>query len=227
MLRASLARKASFPCQFEQCVSLKDSLSTLNEKPIDLVLLSSALPATETLFAIDELRTKKSFLPILVYGAQEDPNFSNTVVRKSAQFYALSKTMSVESLEDAIHQGISRVSASDEKRVQLVPANQKETQSERIKTFAARLQGMKDPALMTDRILQVITSEQFGALPSGLAAIFAELRHNNFKTLKMINQLLAIYEYEIDTHSMETSATTASPRTPARCAASTTAPGTA
>ncbi len=70
-----------------------------------------------------------------------------------------------------------------------------------------RLQGTERSGLMTDRIRQSHHKRNNSApYPRDLQQSFAELRHNNFKTLKMINQLLAIYEYEIDTHSMETAA---------------------
>lgn len=200
-LKAALARKASFPCQFQLAASLKEGLSALNEKPCDVVLLDSSLPDSDPVSAVSRVRAEFPSIPILVLSPSEDTNFVKMMHEYGAHPYAIKGTVDGVRLEEAINQAIAQGNTLKEENVLL--KKNKETQSENIKTFAALLQGLKGPSLMTERILQVVISERFGSLPSGMASIFSELRSYNCKTLKMINQLLAIYEYEIDMHTME------------------------
>ncbi len=64
--------------------------------------------------------------------------------------------------------------------------------------LAALMHNLKNPIIGADRVLEVVTSDDFRKLPSELTKIFSELKQSNRRVLNMMNELIEVYQYETD-----------------------------
>lgn len=65
--------------------------------------------------------------------------------------------------------------------------------------LAALMHNLKNPIIGSDRVFEVLTSNQFKHMsPDLVTTIFSELKQSNRKVLSMMNKLIEIYQYETD-----------------------------
>ncbi|HEY9773184.1 MAG TPA: ATP-binding protein [Planktothrix sp.] len=175
----------------DPAVSLERGLSRLQETIYDAVLLDLELPDSKGLETLKRVHAADSRVPIVVLSASDNDDLAIELLRTGAQEYIVKGKTQLGLLHRSIRTAIERKTAYE--RMLLREYHQRED-------FAALLaHDLKTPVSGANRIYDLLTEGWLGPLSPGQSEIIAKLKESNLSLLRMIQNMLEVYNFEQST----------------------------
>jgi len=194
IIGTAISRKATFKVELSTVADLQQSLAVFSRKPFeieepkyDVVLLDLSLPDSQGLDTLIQMRNNCLGTPIIVLTGSDDEALAMSALKHGAQDYLVKGDIDGRSLCRAIQYAIER-----EKII-----------AEREDFVATLTHDLKTPLQGANRILGLFVKGDLGAITGDQAELLRRLSESNDTLLEMIANLLEVYRYEKDLHTIK------------------------
>ncbi len=192
-ISAAISRKATFRVDLFLAEDLGSALnvvmraSTDREAPkYDVVLLDLTLPDSRGLETLIKMRNNCFGIPIIVLTGRDDEQLAMRALQHGAQDYLVKGDIDGRSLSRSIQYAIERGKISAERE-----------------DFVATLtHDLKGPLQGANRILELFIKGDIGPVSLEQTELLRRLAESNDTLLEMIANLLEVYRYEKDLHTI-------------------------
>ena len=191
MLQYSLPQHA----QIARAGSLAEAISAIRSSNVQVILLDLSLPdssGTETVMKIRQLTSA----PIIVLTGHDDEQLALESLKAGAHDYLVKSELNARLLIRSVNYSIER------QRSHLADAQALRLYEQREDFMTTLTHDLKNPLIGANRILELMTSGDFGQMPEQQKKLLMKLRDNNKGLLAMIQNLVDVYRYEKDLNSM-------------------------
>lgn len=191
---AALSRNATFEIDrleaatFQEASSLvvKANVERKSDESIDVILLDLNLPDSQGLDTFIDMRNACSGIPIIVLTGRDDEQLAMSAMQQGAQDYLVKGDINGRTLSRAIKYAIERA----------------KIMAEREDFVATLTHDLKGPLQGANRILGLLVKGDLGPLADDQAELLRRLGDSNTTLLEMIANLLEVYRYDKDLHTI-------------------------
>jgi signal transduction histidine kinase len=175
----------------DPALTLARGLNKLKESTYDAVLLELNLPDSKGLDTLRQVHSASSYMPIVVLSASESDDLAVELLRNGAQEYVIKSQAQSNLLHRSIRTAIERKTAFE--RMLLREYHQRED-------FAALLaHDLKTPVSGANRIFDLLLEGWLGPMSPGQSEIINKLKESNTSLLRLIQNMLEVYNFEQST----------------------------
>lgn len=191
---AALSRNANFEIEKLEATSLgaasnlivRANVERKSDESIDVILLDLNLPDSQGLDTFIDVRNTCSGIPIIVLTGRDDEQLAMSALRQGAQDYLVKGDINGRTLSRAISYAIERAKILAERE-----------------DFVATLtHDLKGPLQGANRILGLLVKGDLGPLSDDQSDLLRRLADSNTTLLEMISNLLEVYRYDKDLHTI-------------------------
>ena len=191
---AALARNANFEIDRLEATTFRDASSIVvkanverkADESIDVILLDLNLPDSQGLETFIDMRNACSGIPIIVLTGRDDEQLALNAMQQGAQDYLVKGDINGRTLSRAIKYAIERA----------------KIMAEREDFVATLTHDLKGPLQGANRILALMVKGDLGPLSDDQAELLRRLADSNDTLLEMISNLLEVYRYDKDLHTI-------------------------
>jgi signal transduction histidine kinase len=193
-IEAALSRNSTFDVECVKAKSLheasviivRSSVARKAGESIDVILLDLNLPDSQGLNTFIEMRNTCAGIPIIVLTGRDDEKLAVTAMQQGAQDYLVKGDIEGRTLSRAIRYAVERARILAERE-----------------DFVATLShDLKGPLQGANRILGLMVKGDLGSLSDEQTEMLRRLSESNDTLLEMISNLLEVYRYDRDLHSI-------------------------
>ncbi len=184
------------PATVTTACRLAQGLESLQKQNIQLVLLDLSLPDSVGLETLAAVRDQSPEVPVVVITGVDDEQSALEALKLGAQDYLLKGDINTRQLHRTINYAIER------KRLHLLEEERVKLYQLREDFMAALTHDLKNPLIGTNRILDLIASEQLGPLPGEVSDLLRMIHKSNDALLAMIRNMVEVYRYEKNIDSL-------------------------
>lgn len=190
---AALSRTANFDIECCEVRELGEAVSLIFRTTLDrevsrfdVILLDLNLPDSEGLDTFTQMRSNCLGVPIIVLTGSDDEELAMKALKHGAQDYLVKGDIDGRTLARSIQYAIERG----------------RIMAEREDFVATLTHDLKGPLLGANRILGLLIKGDLGSLTGDQTDLLSRLSESNDTLLEMISNLLEVYRYEKDIHTI-------------------------
>jgi signal transduction histidine kinase len=173
--------------------SLAEASQYLSWEAPDVILLDLSLPDSKGLITVSRLREITAEVPVIILTSSDDAQDGLASVRLGAQDYLVKHAIGNDSISRCICYAIER-RKFEESALRLAT----------ISDFTAMLaHDLKVPLIGANNVFEALLAGRFGELPEDQVQVVNDLQKSNNNQLLLVQKLLDVYRYEVDTASLE------------------------
>lgn len=193
-IAAALSRNATFEIDCLTAASLHEAFKRVAQsnverradQSIDVILLDLNLPDSQGIDTFLEMRNSCSGVPIIVLTGRDDEQLAMKAMSNGAQDYLRKGDIDGRTLSRTISYAIERAKIIAERE-----------------DFVATLtHDLKGPLQGANRILGLLVKGDLGPLNADQSELLSRLAQSNDTLLEMISNLLEVYRYDKDLHTI-------------------------
>lgn len=195
-IKAILEYSAHSPANVIIAETLAGAITLLTERVVDLVLLDLSLPDSHDLDSLIRLREYSPLVPVIVLTGLDNEAIAIEALKLGAQDYLQKGDINARMLNRAIAYARER-----SRRIAL--------ESERIRFFQERedfmatlTHDLKNPLIGANRILALLGSDDVIITEEERRSLLSKLIESNNNLLSMIRNLIEVYRYQKDVHTL-------------------------
>jgi len=191
---AAISRNANFEVDNLHATTLNEASNLIvktnmkynSDNSIDVILLDLNLPDSQGLDTFIDVRNISSGIPIIVLTGRDDEQLAISAMQQGAQDYLVKGDINGRTLSRAISYAIERAKILAERE-----------------DFVATLtHDLKGPLQGANRILELLVTGALGPLSNDQSELLRRLTDSNTTLLEMISNLLEVYRYDKDLHTI-------------------------
>lgn len=172
--------------------SLQQCRQFLTEEVVDVILLDLTLPDSGGVGLISTVSELCHGAPIIVLTGREDTNIGLVAVSMGAQDYLIKHRISNDGLIRCIRYSIER-KKFEESRFRLAA----------IRDFIATLaHDLQVPLVGSNNVFEALLEGSFGSLSTKQIHVLNSLKNSNREQLAVVQKLLELYKYEVDSPNL-------------------------
>ncbi|HEY9715950.1 MAG TPA: ATP-binding protein [Trichormus sp.] len=175
---------------------LNSGLLMLTKENFDLVLLDLNLPDSHGITTLVKVREQSPKAPIVVLTGHDDERAAIEALSLGAQDYLVKGDVNARQLNRTISYAIER------KKLQSVEAERLRLYEQREDFMATLTHDLKNPLIGANRLLESITKGHVGEISPDIRDLLLVVHEGNAALLNMICNLLEVYRYEKDIHTL-------------------------
>lgn len=176
-------------------VSLCEAHKELEKAEFDIILLDLSLPDGTGLDTINAMVKASPSTPIIVLTGLDDEQLAIRAVHLGAQDYLLKRDIAELMLTRTIRYAIER--KQFEKKAQRLSVLE-----QREEFMATLTHDLKNPLIGANRILELMAFDEIGPITPQQSKLLLQLRDSNQMLLSMIQNLIEVYKFEQDVHTV-------------------------
>ncbi len=172
--------------------SLKECIEHLQRDNFDIILLDLSLPDSSGILTVRKVLEVCSGTPLVILSGRDDSESGVLAVALGAQDYLVKHQVSNDALVRCIRYAIER-KKFEESTIRLSA----------IRDFMSTLaHDLQVPMIGASNVFDALIKGQLGPLPNDFASVISSLRENNLSQLKLVQKLIELYKYEIDSANL-------------------------
>jgi len=192
---AALSRNATFDIECCSAESLheaskfivKANAARSEAETIDVILLDLNLPDSQGLDTFVHMRNSCAGIPIIVLTGRDDSELAVAAMQQGAQDYLVKGDIDGRTLSRSMRYAIERG----------------KIMAEREDFVATLTHDLKGPLQGANRILDMLVKGEIGPIGNEQCELLVRLSENNNTLLEMISNLLEVYRYDKDLHTIK------------------------
>lgn len=172
--------------------TLEQTLSSLQEQQVDVILLDLNLPDSEGIETFLQIHKQAARIPIIVLSGSDDERQALETVRLGAQDFLIKGKVGVHSLVRCVRYTLARLEVAEyRERIQA------------INDFTAALaHDLRGPIIGAERVLAAMLSNEDSTLSQDNLSMLKLLQSNNEFLRGKVDSLLQVYRLESDLKSL-------------------------
>lgn len=183
-------------CDIKCAGSLAEGKRAVEKGSFDLILLDLQLPDSHSINTLSELRRRSTNIPIVVLTGSDDAELGVAAMQAGAQDYIVKTDVNARVLQRCISYAMerSRRQALEQERIHLL--------EEREEFMATLTHDLKNPLIGSNRVLKLLEDELIGPQNAEQKKMLRKLAQSNTALLSMIQNIIELYRYEKDVHTL-------------------------